>query len=219
MHNKFNVHAPSVDKRLEALIKRETLEHQHVISSHHKEMQALRDALKLAMDRFSSLFDRNEQEHKDFKEKTDRHISSLSDRIIANERAISEQRSAVESMHEHLMRLQNEYARKVDVDKVRKSLETHIGDITTSHLTAFQQGQSQFVFLFNELKDYVTKLKSEMNDRFQTLAKKIDSNFDVSRIDRAGVLKEVRIYEKTIFIIEKKIENLYTLIERLKEKG
>ena len=35
------------------------------------------------------------------------------------------------------------------------------------------------------------------------------------RIDSVGVLRELQIHKKSVFIIEKKIENLYTLIERL----
>jgi len=47
----------------------------------------------------------------------------------------------------------------------------------------------------------------------------IANNFHVTKIDREGVLKEVRVWEKTIFIIEKKIENIYTLIERINKRG
>ena len=54
-----------------------------------------------------------------------------------------------------------------------------------------------------------------MDEKYTELMAKIDSNFSLSRIDRDGVLKEIRIYDKTIFIMEKKIENIYTLIERI----
>ena len=38
------------------------------------------------------------------------------------------------------------------------------------------------------------------------------------RIDSVGVLRELQIHKKSVFITEKKIENLYTLIERLTQR-
>ena len=38
------------------------------------------------------------------------------------------------------------------------------------------------------------------------------------KLDSTGVLKEIQVYKKSMFIIEKKIENIYTLIERLDKR-
>lgn len=35
------------DKRMEVLLRKEMMEHQAIISSHHKEMEALRESLKM----------------------------------------------------------------------------------------------------------------------------------------------------------------------------
>jgi archaellum component FlaC len=66
-----------------------------------------------------------------------------------------------------------------------------------------------------ELASFRTELKERMDEQ----DKKVDSNFSVSRIDKDGVSKEIRSYQKSIFIIEKKIENIYTLIERINKRG
>ena len=73
--------------------------------------------------------------------------------------------------------------------------------------------------LLNLLKDDVINNKFETETKFASLIEQIEENFHVTKLDKEGVLKEVRIYEKTIFIIEKKIENIYTLIERINKRG
>lgn len=46
------------------------------------------------------------------------------------------------------------------------------------------------------------------------LEQKIDSH----KVDVAGIMKELTIFKKENFVIEKKLENIYTLIERLQKK-
>jgi hypothetical protein len=71
-----------------------------------------------------------------------------------------------------------------------------------------------------ELKDLVYDLQDSMNKRlmefdnkFAELSKIVESN----KIDSTGLLKELQVYKKSVFIIEKNIENIYTKIERLKQ--
>jgi hypothetical protein len=58
-----------------------------------------------------------------------------------------------------------------------------------------------------------------MELKLSQMTDKAESNLYVYRLDKEGVLKQIRIYEKSMFIIEKKIENIYTLIERLNKRG
>ena len=45
-----------------------------------------------------------------------------------------------------------------------------------------------------------------------------EKKIDVNSVDAKGVLRELQIHKKSVFIVEKKIENIYTQIERLQER-
>ncbi len=44
-----------------------------------------------------------------------------------------------------------------------------------------------------------------------------DNQININKVDYAGILKELKVYKKSMFIIEKKIEHIYEQIKRLKE--
>jgi len=75
--------------------------------------------------------------------------------------------------------------------------------------------------LRGELAVEIQKIRDEIKnvpDKIPELKNNLDKRIDACNFDKDGVLKELRVYKKNMFIIEKKIENIYTLIERLKKK-
>jgi hypothetical protein len=218
-HSQPNIQALRSDKRFDALVKKQEGEHQHIISSYHKEMQALRDGLNLAMQKFTSLSDRNEKELADFRDQATRHISILRERLGAQERVFSDQKKTIEDLHAQLLSFQALYSSMRDVDKVKQEMDSQVREATNSHLVSLQGLQTEFKSLFTSLKEDLTTFKSNAEKKFCELIDQIEKNFNVTKINREGVLKEIRIYDKSIFIIEKKIENIYTLIERINKRG
>ena len=212
--NPPNIQVLRADKRFDALVKKQEGEHQHIISSHHKEMQDLRNNLSFCIEKFESLFNRNNQELSDFKGQTTYHINSLKEKVIANEKVIAEQKQTINDLHEQLLSFQVLYSSMRDVDKMKKEMESQIKEAAASHMISLQDLQRGFKALFDFLKDDLTKFKEDANKRLCELSDLLGVRFNISKIDREGILKEIRIYEKTIFIIEKKIENIYTLIEK-----
>lgn len=210
--------ATKVDKRFDALLKKQEQEHRHLLDSHQKEMQELRDALRIAMEKFESLFQSSQQELKDFKTYTVSSLGILKEHYKANEIATSSNKRSIEDMNKQLDVFHDVYASKLDVDKFKKTMDCQIKEATMSHIIAVQDMQREVKNLFNFIKDDLKKFKCETEKRFCDLIDQIEKNFNVTKIDREGVLKEVRIYEKALFIIEKKIENIYTLIERMNNK-
>jgi transposase-like protein len=200
-------------------VKKQEIEHQHLISSHHKEMQALRDALSLSMEKFDSLFQKSEQELKDFKTYIVCSLGILKEKAMANESMIADQRRSIDDMNKEFDVFHQIYSRRTDQEKLRKDLEEKINQSTVSHLVSIQDLQRELKDLFIFLKEDFTKFKSDTEQKFCELIDQIETNFNVTKIDRQGVLKEIRIYEKNIFILEKKIENIYTLIKRINQRG
>lgn len=207
------------DIRLDALVKKEMIEHQHIISCHHKEMQALRDSLRLALERCESLSNRNVDELKEFKTYAVCTMGMLQQKVASHEKTILEQRQSITDLHEELLGFRRAYASKVDLEKLKSQHAEEIKVSTGSHINSFQDFQREFKVLVFDLESELIKLRLEIEKKLSLLTDKTESNFYVSRIDKDGVLKEIRTYDKTIFIIEKKIENIYTLIERLNNRG
>lgn len=217
--NQPNVQVLGADKRFEALKKIHESEHQHLLSNHHKEMQELRDSLSIAMEKFKSLSEKGEEELRDLKTYTLYQLAELSTRIWTNEKQLSEQKKSIEDLAKQLFDFQSLYSTKTEMDRFAKEVKESITEIVTGNINGFQDCQSQLKGLIDSLRDDLTKAKEGTEKKFSELIDQIERNYNVLKIDREGVLKEIRIWEKTIFIIEKKIENIYTLIERINNRG
>lgn len=207
------------DKRVDAFLRQEMAEHQKVISSHHQEMQTLRNSLSLAMDRFSSISFRCESELQDLKQYASNHILLIKDRLMDSEKIISDQKKTIQSLHDQIQDFQAIHVTKNDVDIFQKQSDCRIKESTTSHLKAFQDFQSEMKSLFQLLKDDLDCIRKQMNENLSILDSKFEIKASSSRVDRDRILKEIHEYEHTIFVIQKKIENIYTLIERIHKRG
>lgn len=72
---------------------------------------------------------------------------------------------------------------------------------------------------FNMAKDSA-RMKQEilsLPSEAESLRKDFDEKITANKVDVECILKEIRINRKEMVILEKKIENIYTLIERLKK--
>lgn len=211
--------ATVADRRFEALVKKEMIEHQHIISSHNKEMQSLRDSLSLAMEKFKSISERNDKELQEFKAHSTNEINALKDRMKADEAIIIDQRKTIEGLNQQIIAMYMVYATKADIDKLTLALDGKFKQVTTSNINSFQDCQRELTNLVQSLKNDLTKLGLEIEQKLAQLAETGESNFSVSKIDRDGVLKELNVCKKDMFYVQKKIENIYTLIERINKRG
>lgn len=218
-HNQSNLLGLRADKRFEQLVKKQEMEHQHLISSHHREMQELRDSLIVSIQRFESLSERCEAEIKDLKSYIHCMLGTLNTKININELSISEQKKTIEDAHLRLHEFHIIYSSKQDSEKNMKDMHALIKETTFNHLISIQALQTELKDLFKSLKDDFENHKQQTGIKFSTLIDQVEKNFHMTKIDREGVLREVRIWDKTIFIIEKKLENIYTLIDRINKRS
>jgi len=213
-----NIQQPNrSDARLDVLMKQQMLEHRHVIESHHKEMQALRDQLNLAMERFHALSDKNVQDLKDFKTYAVCTLGVLNQRVMANEGLTAEQWRTIQDLHEQLQSCHVIFSSKADLEKAKKAMEDRIKSCTDSHIDSFQDFQRDYKALIEGLKNELICLRHDLEERVAKFTDDFESNLYLARIDKDSLLKELRVYKMDMFVIEKKIENIYTLIERMKK--
>lgn len=219
MRNQPNALALSADKRLDALVKKQALEHEHLLACHNKEMQSLRDTLNIAVEQFKSLSEKNDEELRDLRTYTMRQFGKVMEMLVRNDNCIAEQKEKTEALNKQLMLFHSLYFSKMDMDAFKKEVKIQINEVITGNINGYQECQSHLKSLLNFLRDDLTKSKEEIEKKFSTLIDQIERNYNVLKIDREGVLHEIRVWEKAIFIAEKKIENIYTLIERINQRG
>jgi hypothetical protein len=221
MRNQRTPPQPAIraDRRFDALVKKETEEHQHLISSYNKEMQTLRDQLSLAMERFESLFQKSEHDLRVFKIYATDIIGILKGKIHAHEATIAEQRRSIEDLCRHLIDFQDSYYTKDQVKNIENGIGVKIDAATVSHLASFQDFQKDLKASLGSLSEDLMKFSCDVDIRFSEMHEKAESSFQLSRLDKEGIERELIRYKKSVFYIEKKIENIYTLIERINKRG
>lgn len=195
------------------------VEHQSIISSHHQEMQKLRDLVSQAVEQMNSLFRHAEQEYKDKAQVLLNLIDDQTIQIKSNNVTLSDQRHSILSLHQSINDCLSLSAKKSDLHNLKKEVADHIAEKDLEQDREFENYQFLVKHSFESLKQDIANLRSDMDKKFKELDNKIESRFSLSLMDKEGILKEVRVYKKSMFIIDKKIENIYTLIERINKRG
>jgi hypothetical protein len=208
---------PASELRYQARLKEHNIEHQSLIASHHKEMQELRDKLSLTLDRFESLFDHLEMQTKERILEIEAKISRLSGRAKAHEILIDHNKNTLFDLQQEHRDLYRIFSYKIDVEKIEKNCAAKFVEMTTQHLNAYQSLEQQVASIISDAQVDFIDHKNDTELTFEKLNEDIDKKFSQATMDKEGVLKEIRVYKKHMFIMERKIENLYTLIERMKK--
>ena len=207
------------DPRVQAFLKQEMAEHQAIIASHHKEMQELRDLLSTAIERFESLYGSMEERLKQQSADLESLKAAIDEKTKNHEALLSGHRSSIIALSYTLDQFQQTHATRVDLEKVKSDVSSLVQSANAMHQSEFQAWQHGVNGTIKVFKDSMDNLRESLGQSMEAIHSKIDRNFSVSMIDKEGVSKEVRAYEKTIFIIEKKIEHIYIQIERMKKRG
>jgi hypothetical protein len=212
MRNLRTIQTPAIraDRRFDILVKKEMQEQEHLISSHNKEMQSLRDQIKLVLERCTSLSEKSDKDMTDLKVK-----EKVADQALI----IADQKKAIEALHEKLNSFHESQASKDDLDNFKKDISRNVSESTLSHLVAFQNCQREFKELFNGLKEDLLKMSTALRQNILDGTEDAAQKFSQAQLDKEGIERELLRYKKSMFYIEKKIENIYTLIERLNKRG
>lgn len=207
------------DKRFDALVRKEMQEQEHLISSHNKEMQMLREEFRLALQKVLALSEKSHKDLNDLRDQSEKHIAVLKDKVSDQAVNLAEQRKTIVSFHEQLNSFHDSQASKGDLDKFKKDIVGTVTDSTYKHMASFQDCQREFKEIFSSLKDELLKTRTELSKKISENMTSALEKFYQSQLDKEGIEREFSRYKKDLFYIEKKIENIYTLIERINKKG
>jgi len=127
----------------------------------------------------------------------------------------------VKSIEEAKLALRQEMSAKAFdsyVERVESKLEESIISINKS----IEKARSEALSNNRDSITYCDKLKATLQEDMSFLKEEVVSikgdivkDLKETKIDKEGLLKEIKVLKKLNFINEKKIENLYTLIDRL----
>ena len=207
------------EKRMDFLLRQEMAEHQAIISSHHKEMQDLRDSLKLAMQRFDSLYEQSQRQMKERDDELSLEVSKLQEKCRVYQSIIAEQKNTINSLYEDVHDIYLLYPTKTDLDKSKKEVDEKLSETTKAYLSSFQELDQQVRTCYRNLQEDLLHINKLSANSFSQLAIQTNDKLSEAKMDKDGISKQIKVYEQAMFVIEKKIENIYTLIERINKRG
>ncbi len=117
-----------------------------------------------------------------------------------------------QEFHDQLI-IQNELITLThEIDKSLSSLQTQ----SSSQKDYFNYAISQ---LKNQVEEKVKEVKEELTPKppeVDPIKQQLDERFQVWKVDFDGLIREISILKRAVAYDQKKFENVYTLIERLK---
>lgn len=204
-------------KRFEAVIKEEIRQYSLTVSRQDSEMLAIRSLLE------SILKDQNEWNVKNMQSKQDcidafkKEKKDLFEKNEDHRRYVNEK---VNSFNKDVECLKQDSLLFVKNSDLVKSLLTLKSEMIDMEFRAELERKRLRELIDQEKQtilskiDMETKTLNEHNDLMTRQYQEQEKKINVSSVDSKGILKELLVYKKSMLIIEKKIENIYTLIER-----
>lgn len=136
-----------------------------------------------------------------------------------NQEIIDEQKKTIEALNKQLNEYSDIYSTKVEAEKDKKELHSRIHNSSVSNIFFSQELHKELNLVLNLLSDDFTKHKNDSEKKISDLISQIESNANITQINRKAFVDLIAKWEKTTFTIEKKIENIYTLIDRINKRG
>lgn len=167
------------------------------LKSEQKKRDIEADCLLSQMERIESKLDRHIADQSDINERNARKITE------ANEYS-GEMRSYISK--EHKLRIDNES----QIRAVEKECKNYAESIGQDQKHEIKKVRLQLRDEIKEVRDRPSEIPGIKDD--------FERRLSSHRVDVEGVGQELDYFKREFYIVEKKIENIYTLIDRLKSK-
>jgi len=151
-----------------------------------------------------------EQSFKDFRLSTIVRLESIENAV----------QDAIMSMQKKFQAFFEDYTLKSNVEEKFNMVADWIEAIQVSHERHMDYANDLNRLYSGKLDSEMGKLREELTpkaDPHEPLRKEVQEMLNTMSIDFQGLIREIAILKKTTAYSEKKFENIYTLIDRLKE--
>lgn len=210
-------------KQFELVVQQEIINHNDSISATNESLNQLRESLKQnaakneqVLNKISSDLGYLNIEIYNLKSSISRveenFNSALNDQRSFNEKIPMELKNLFEYFEKEddllkciFAEFENVWLSVVSLEDDVKKNEGELSGISERLLNIFRK----------EILDSKNEILSSPSEASQ-VKKELEEKMAIDRVDFQGVIRELAVHKKTVFIAEKNIENLYTQIERLK---
>lgn len=212
-------------KQFELVVKQEIIEHNKFIEANNQAMQSIRIHIAVLEEKITETLNFLKAEIADNKDSMLELFNLIEECGSKTLNASAEMKIKLAKSEDDLKRditeLAKEFTSKSSFSKYREIctdkfdlLSKTIEDTSTIFSMQHKIISNKFSEEFKKYNEKVTEVPITLKKFQKELIKKIEEQ----KIEKDGVSKEIEVLKKTVFVNEKKIENLYTLIERLNKK-
>jgi len=208
-------------KRFEDVVVEEMRKHSAAVLKTNNELKYLHDLFENFKKDLELLKNQNKSDYKETQEISRKEIARI-------EQAFDSQRRFMKTNASHMDEVADSLQKKIDnlVDIEEFSDLKNYCSETRKDISEMSNDSMETITKI--LHTYSLEASKALEDHKRETSSKMEvlgndhvvaaQLLDTYRVDARGVLKELQIYKKSVLILEKKIENLYTLIDRLQKK-
>lgn len=207
-------------RRFESLVRDEIQRYEESISDNNKQFRLLNNRLDELVNQQKQDRTLIESIKIHCKKELIDEKNDLFEKFECQRRHVNEKVKSIESLTNDIFKQSESFISKQDLLDQVSILQSQMINIGLSA----EKQKSQLCQCIHDIKEELSNLISDLEThtfkRFCDLydkINKINENSETSKIDLTGVLKELQVYKKSVFIIEKNIENIYTKISRLQQ--
>lgn len=207
-------------KRFQDLTRDEIRKYESEILENNKKFNLINTSLTDVFEQQKEILTLLQNIKADCKQEIVKEKNDLFEKFECQRRHVNEKIKSIESATKDLFNSCEKYVNKnefLEQVSILQSQMINIGlnaEKEKKKLCEFiHEIKEELTDLICDLQDFVNKKLLEFNDKFDELREIVETN----KIDSTGLLKELQVFKKSVFIIEKNIENIYTKIERLKQ--
>ena len=210
-------------RRFESVITEEKRQYDQTVRCQDEKLNQL-------YERFASFieeFQKEKLQTKDYyiksKEDFDNAVKSIENNyenltkfIRQNKNELKKVRDSLEQRIEDFVENKNFQSLYVELEDKIDQIDVKMHILSTYHEKELHKNDKKNLEMFDQISNRINEFTKNTDQRLFDFQKQIDEYV----VNAKGVLKELQVYKKEVYIQEKKIEHLYIQIERLKsERG
>ena len=211
-------------KQFELVVQQEIINHNEAISANNKALNKLRaDILLLRGDLLKGVASFNSEIVKDRQalsnvwKAIDEAVEDLS---IKSGKIREEFKKSISNVNMFITEESTKHVKNDLFSVFKQSIASAIKNVTETIVSL----KNAVVVKIEALEKHITKVIKYQDEKLDETLESIESfksdlitKIEIASVDSKGVLREIAILKKSLYIESKKIENIYTLIERLKK--
>ena len=208
-------------ERFQQVVKDEIDRHSSAIVVYQQEISYLKNLFEDHKDLLKLLKDSSHSDYVKTHEDFEQSSIKLEKRLKDQEAFLTEKgHQFSEVLQDHQLSIKN-FASKEDLLDLKEELRT---EMKVHAIEMFEERRKHRDDILNQQKKLEEKVKNECVELRKVVYSCVEDmrNFSdklsINIVDAQGITRMLKIDQKALFIVEKKIENIYTLIQRLTKK-